>query len=500
MIQRLLMDALLTPLAWLRRAVELRPNGYALFMAPQLQDLLERISLIRVRGLFEKAAAECPAYARFLQAEGYVQQGQWTLTSVPISTKANYVKRYTIEERCFGGRITGAGSVLDESSGSSGLPNNWVRNASERKDVSRILRLSYGLIYGDPRRILLNCFALGPWATGMHVSMSLADVGILKSLGPDVSKLENTLLTFGPGYRYLVFGYPPFVKSFVDRTSLDLSTYHIDLVVGGEGISEPLREYLLRHFHSVISSYGASDLEINIGVETEWTIALRALCSRQPGLCERLFGRDTPPMIFQYNPLDYHIETLDNGELVFTICRASGAAPKIRYNLRDEGGTYRFRDLMSRLGEAGLDPRKLAGRFGHFPVLFLFGRSDLTVAFFGAKIYPADLESTLIGHPQLARAIHSFQFSSEEDAAVNRRLKIQLELAEGVAAEAIGLSTSALGEVFYQGIARSNQDFREVSRMFTAEAIQVALHPKGTHCFEGSDIRLKRQYVKPANA
>src|SRR5204863_1767743 len=111
--------------------------------------------------------------------------------------------------------------------------------------------------------LLLNCFALGPWATGMNVSMSLVDVGILKSIGPDQKKLENTLSLFGTGYRYLVFGYPPFIKSFVDTTALDLSQYHMDLVVGGEGISEGLRAHLLKSFQSVISSYGASDLEIN---------------------------------------------------------------------------------------------------------------------------------------------------------------------------------------------------------------------------------------------
>ncbi len=469
-------------------------------MAPLLQPLLERISLSRVRFLFHKAVRECPGYARFLTDSGYRAEGPWSFAQVPITTKANYVARYTIEERCFGGRIMGAGSVLDESSGSSGPPNNWVRNAQERKDVSRILRLSYGLLYGDPRRILLNCFALGPWATGMHVSMSLADVGILKSIGPDSSKLENTLNTFGPTYRYLVFGYPPFVKSFVDQSRLDLAAFHIDLVVGGEGISEPLRDYLLRYFKTVVSSYGASDLEINIGVETPWTIALRSRCWRDPALCHRLFGRDTPPMIFQYNPLDYHIETLAGGELVFTICRASGAAPKIRYNLKDTGGTWRFRDLAVRLREQGIEPDSLAERRGHFPVLFVFGRSDLTVAFFGSKIYPADLEATLLQHPRLASAICSFQFTSEEDEAVNRRLLIQLELAEDATAESLELTAEALSEVFYRGLAKSNQDFREVTRMFPPQAIQVSVHAHGTSCFEGSDIRLKRQYVKPKGA
>jgi hypothetical protein len=51
-------------------------------------------------------------------------------------------------------------------------------------------------IYKDSGCILLNCFALGPWATGMNVSLSLVDVGILKSLGPEQKKLENSLELF----------------------------------------------------------------------------------------------------------------------------------------------------------------------------------------------------------------------------------------------------------------------------------------------------------------
>ena len=44
-------------------------------------------------------------------------------------------------------------------------------------------------------------------------------------------------------------------------------------------------------------------------------------------------------MIFQYNALDYIIETTPEGELLFTIGRQTSAAPKIRYNLHDLGGT-----------------------------------------------------------------------------------------------------------------------------------------------------------------
>ena len=269
-------------------------------------------------------------------------------------TKENYVKKYSIEQRCYGGAIPKAGVVIDESSGSTGMPNNWVRSAAERADVKRILQLNYQLIYRDSGCMLLNCFALGPWATGMNVSMSLVEMGILKSIGPDRLKLENTLTFFGPSYRYLIFGYPPFIRSFVDETRLDLSQYQFDLVVGGEGISEGLRSHLRQYARTVISSFGASDLEINIAVETELTIALRGLCLKNEILCQQLFGRATPPMIFQYNALDYTIETNGENELLFTLARHSGAAPKIRYNLRDSGGVFSFSSLSRVLEKHGV--------------------------------------------------------------------------------------------------------------------------------------------------
>ncbi len=496
--ERLLLYMFLVPLAWIRRLLELSPPTYGLLMLSQAQPFLEWVGRRRARLLYLKARACCPAYGRFLNEQSYREKRTWELADLPVTTKENYVKAFTIEARCFGGALKGSGTVIDESSGSSGMPNNWVRNAQERFEVQRVLQLSYGLMYGDPRRILLNCFALGPWATGMNVSMSLADVGILKSIGPDTSKLENTLRTFGPSYRYIVFGYPPFVKAFVDTTKLDLHPYHLDLVVGGEGISEPLRVYLRRHFRSVVSSYGASDLEINIGVETDWTIALRNRSFGDPELCTSLFGRDVPPMIFQYNPVDYVVERLESGEMAFTICRENGAAPKIRYNLKDLGGTYSMREITRRLAARGIKASDLASRFGFFPILYVFGRSDLTAAFYGAKVYPADFEAALLEHPTLGRAIASFQFSSYEDERVDRRLAVELEVAESGALADIPLPET-LAEVFYQGLSRANQDFREVSKMFGPDAIRVTVHPHGSGPFAGADIRLKHQYVKPGS-
>jgi phenylacetate-CoA ligase len=493
LIDRFLTGATLWLLWIIRRIISLDRRAYMLLSAGALQPVLTRIGMLRAHAVYLKAKDHCPAYRAFLTSEGYRKNGTWKLSDLPITTKENYVKKYSLVDRCYYGKLPAAGVVIDESSGSSGVPNNWVRSAEEREDVKRILQLNYQLIYRDSGCILLNCFALGPWATGMNVSMSLVDVGILKSIGPDQKKLENSLELFGTDYRYLVFGYPPFIKSFVDTTHLDLKKYQMDLIVGGEGMSEPLRTHLLQYFQTVISSYGASDLEINIGVETELTINLRRLCMKDRELSQALFGREVPPMIFQYNSLDYIIEPTPEGELIFSIGRQTSAAPKLRYNLHDLGGVITHAQLGEKLASKNIDISQLAKLQSRFPILFVYGRSDLTVPFYGAKVYPTDLEEIINADPDLVKQINSFQISSYEDETINRRLKIRLETVKNLPSPLA--PAEQLHQTMFDGLCRVNQDFREVTKMFDRSCVELEIYEFETGPFRGRDIRIKNKYV-----
>jgi phenylacetate-CoA ligase len=492
LIDRLRITTTLWLLWLIRRLISLDRRAYMLLSAGALQPFLARIGMLRAHAVYLKAKDHCPAYRDFLEREGQHANGRWKLSDLPITTKNNYVKKYSLVDRCYYGRLPASGVVIDESSGSSGVPNNWVRSAEEREDVKRILQLNYQLIYRDSGCILLNCFALGPWATGMNVSMSLVDVGILKSIGPDQKKLENSLVTLGSNYRYLVFGYPPFIKTFVDTTELDLTQYRMDLIVGGEGMSEPLRTHLLKYFQSVISSYGASDLEINIGVETELTINLRRKCIEDRALSAILFGREMPPMIFQYNALDYIIETT-GGELLFTIGRQTSAAPKLRYNLHDLGGVMTHSQLREKLATKGIEIFQVAKLQSHFPILFVYGRSDLTVPFYGAKVYPTDIEEIINADAELVRQINSFQISSYEDEAINRRLKIRLEMVKNLPSPLA--ADEHLRQQMFAGLCRVNQDFREVTKTFDRTCLEIQIYDFESGPFKERDIRIKNKYV-----
>jgi phenylacetate-CoA ligase len=458
---------------------------YCLLHLQLLQSFLLKAGKIRAQRVQLKAILDCPAYADF-----YANNG-----AIP-TTKENYVKRYSIESRCYGGQIP-VGSIVDESSGSSGVPSNWVRSHGEREDLKRSIQLAYQLTHQDrypkEQTILLNCFALGSWATGMNVSTALADVGILKSIGCDRQKLENTIQQFGSNYRYLIFGYPPFIKSFIDLSTLDLSQYRLNLIIGGEPVSESLRSYLLEYFETVISSYGASDLEINLGRETDLTIALRRLCQVDPTLSQKIFNRSIPPSIFQYNPIEHCVEISPNGELIYTVTRSNGAAPKVRYNLLDVGGTIGYIQLANRLKLAGVDINQLTKTHSHLPILFTCGRSDLTVSFYGANIYPAEISEIIQGQPELKQQIHSFQLSCTETNRVDARLKITLELLPDLSPDR--LSVESLRDFFWQKLSQSNQDFREVTKMFDRQSIEIEIQSYCTGVFKARDPRTKHQYV-----
>ncbi|HKT45795.1 MAG TPA: hypothetical protein VJQ85_13420 [Gaiellaceae bacterium] len=471
------------------------PRLASRFMRPGHEKMLWRIGEWRAWLAFERAREEVPAYAAFVaRYGGSVRVHGLTpdFSRVPETSKENYVKRWSVEERCVGGRLPERGAVIDESSGTSGEPSKWVRGPEERRDGRKLLHLGIRHSLGEKPFFVVNAFALGPWATGMNLSMAIVDIAVLKSTGPDVSKIENTLRMFGPGYRYLVCGYPPFLKQLVDTADLDWSAYDCLAAVGGEGMSEALRTYLQRAFRQVYSSFGASDLEINIAAENDFTIAFRSLLAERPALGGALAlpEHGSLPMVFQYNPLDYMIETNGDGELVITICRLDTVAPKLRYNIHDLGCVRRFPAVREALGHLGVAPDELDARALDLPLLFHYGRSDATVAFYGANLAIADVQEAVYSVPELAERVAGFSLLLGEDAAANKTLEIAFELRPGAEPP----SDARAG--FLARLARINQDWREASRFMPAAQPTLAFHPAGTGPFDGDDIRLKHRYVR----
>lgn len=478
------------------------PALYKVLFVGHLSGLRHRVGVWRTWLHVERAYRRVPAYRDFVDARGgppvlRYRDGLPDLTVVPETDKASYVQRYGHEARCVGGRLPRHGVMVDESSGSSGRPTSWVRGAAERGATKSMLQMPFHSALGAQPFFVVNAFALGAWATGLNVTLSLLDICIMKSTGPDIDKIVHTLEEFGPGYDYVVMGYPPFLKTLSDDRRIDWGAYRVSAVFGGEAMSESMRRYLLKSFTTVFGSYGASDLEINMAAESPFTIRLRRALQDDPALRERLTDtrHGVLPMVFQYNPLAYHLETNSAGELVATLTRLTAIAPKLRYNIHDLGHTARFEHVVSVLAERGLahlvDQTAAVG----LPLLFLYGRSDASVDYYGANVTPDSVHEVLFSLDELAPHLASFRLiCTAEGEHQDTRMEVAIELGEG--SDPAALDGAGIAAELFARLAEVNGDFRNAYH-HTATPDQhprVSMHRKGTGPFALGG-RIKHQYI-----
>lgn len=455
---------------------------------------------------FERARREVPAYARFLEEQGFVDGSQRSLAErlayLPATDKQNYVQSFSTAERCIGGKIPDCDVIVDESSGSTGMPYNWVRSRAEVEYTRHAASYMHRYYFGDSPLFVINAFSMGAWATGVTIGAALGPNGIVKSTGPDVEKILSTMRFFGPEYRYLLTGYPPFLKHLIDNADaqgFDWRGYRLVATVGGEGMSEHLRDHLLRRFEKVLSGYGASDLEVGIAVESDLTIAIRKMMLERPEVRQALLGDEHRlPMLFQYNPYDHYIETNADSELIVTVTRPL-LSPRIRYNIKDEGGTLTFDEMCSRLRRADVDLSRLVkAETMRLPFMYIFGRRDSTISYMGANIYPEDVEAGLLANETYANKVGAFCLELVETGEKTGEARPCIHV-EVVGEEPSEELTAALQQSVREKLCEVNADFRQsVHEDQSAADVQIHLHRAGEGPFSQNNGRIKRRYVLEA--
>lgn len=483
-----------------------RVSTHRILLMPGIEPFRWAAGRWRAWRTFEMAAKRVPAYKAFLLERGV--PGRLSLNgntlaeafaALPEMDKDSYIKRWPIPARSVNGVLPRHGVVVDESSGSSGVPTSWVRGLDERLATRQLLQVGFSRTAETLTRqpFVLNCFSLGAWATGMNVSTSLTDVTMIKSIGPDRNKVIATMLEFGTDYTYIILSYPPFLKALFEDDRINWEAYDIVAAFGGEGISENMRAHITKYAHSAFGSYGASDLEINLAIETDYTVALRQAIAANPDLSARLTRQaeyGVLPMIFQFNPYDYLMETNEDGELVVTIVRKENVNPRIRYNIHDRGHVMRVRDLNAVLKEFGLG-HVIKQQFLDLPLLFHYGRSDLSVDFNGAVVAPDAVRDVLSGDQALLSAVENHRLVSFEDDHGDRQLHIALQLT-GKASKEGTLDEAAYRTYIVEQLRRMNGDFNNAILTSPDTSLPtVAFYPLHTGPFRSDGAKLKNEYV-----
>jgi phenylacetate-CoA ligase len=143
---------------------------YRFLLVDALEPFQWGISRHRAAYVARRAQQRVPAYRDYYPQSGRpdIQASAWD--RVPVTDKESFVKRYRIEDRCWGGSLPTRGVTVDESSGSTGAPTNWVRGWDERTETKELLHLGFLTAFGRQPLFAINAFVLGAWATGMVVS------------------------------------------------------------------------------------------------------------------------------------------------------------------------------------------------------------------------------------------------------------------------------------------------------------------------------------------
>jgi len=441
-----------------------------------------------------------PAYKAFLKTRNFSKPSFSGLVpnihEIPEIDKENYINKFSIDARCVGGEIPTENVIIDESSGSSGTATNWVRGLKERKRNAKMIEFGMKALVGEDPIFVINAFALGPWATGVNVTMSCVSFSKLKSLGPEKEKLENTLKQFGEDHKYVIMGYPPFLKYLVDNSDIEWKKFNITFIFGGESMSEGMRDYLFQKgIKKAYSSLGASDLELNISAENDFTISLRRLLRSNQALQSKILKHTGAlPMIFQYNPTDFLLESSESGELIVTICRPGYISPKIRYNIHDRGHTLSLKELYSILNDLNISLDHLEKPQTDLPLLLHYGRADMTVSFFGSNISPTDIQEVIYSLPELSKIVNSYNLSVNEDKEGNKKLIISLEVQKGKTTEF--LDFDKIQSIFFDNLSKINQDFREARKMLPNNSLTtICFEDFGSGSFKQNDIRIKAKYI-----
>ena len=458
---------------------------------------LMRIGRWRAVRAADHAVRTVPAYRAFA-AERAVTALEIAALRLPFTDKESYILRFGLAERCVDGRLPRSDVAIDESSGSTGKPYNWIRSLRERETSHVFISHFARYCYGRERLLTINAFSMGAWATGINMGIALQRNGIVKNTGPDPDKIFSTLEFLGPEHRYLVCGYPPFLKHMIDlaqERGFPLERYSLRALVGGEGMSEGLRDYLSPYFSPIYSGYGATDVEIGLAGETPLSVAIRRAARDSSELRGSLFGDDPRlPMLFQYNPLSHYVGVTADRELLFTINRLQVLSPRIAYNIHDEGGSASFPAMLAELAAANVDLNSLpqTPRPLRLPFLWIYGRKDSTVSVMGANIYPEDIEQALYAEPELATLTNSFCLSAVEEEAGTVRPCFSFEIRGETSPE---LQT-AFDQRITTRIQAMNADFRTAMQEHEQSVRPlIQLFPLGHGPFASDSVKIKQTRI-----
>jgi phenylacetate-CoA ligase len=196
-------------------------------------------------------------------------------------------------------------------------------------------------------------------------------------------------------------------------------------------------------------------------------------------------------MIFQYNPYDYLFENNEKGELLVTICRLQNLSPRIRYNIHDLGHAedfYQFKKKLRALGRKDL-LKLIEFDFG---ILFYYGRSDLSVDYYGGVVGPEEIRQIINADEDYKKKVANFRLVSYEDDRHHKHLMFALETVPGVDIDS--KEQNKLLKVIIDELFLLNLDFKAGYEMAKYKP-EIRIYKAGEGIFDAAHQKVKNDYV-----
>lgn len=409
----------------------------------------------KVLELFRYVCENVPTYNKFLRDNKFNFAKVKTIKDfkkLPIVTKENYLRKYNYVD-LFPKNSFFSPKTYSATSGSTGESFFFPREAQQDFQYEYIAELFLKNQFEIDKKNTLGVmgFALGIWIGGIFTYKNFNKISekghnfSLVPVGTDKDKFLSVVKKFGHLYdQVILMGYPPFIKDVLDSGSdygIRWESYNIRILTAAEGFSDNFRMYIAKkaglknYFSDIINMYGTVELG-TMANETALANLIRHLAWKNKQLFKSLFPRATnTPTLAQFYP---HIIWFEEsmGEIL-----ASGygsSIPLLRYKFNDLGGVVNFDDMIFRLKQFGIDifkemkERGLKNNIFRLPFVYLYARSDFSVVFRGANIYPEEIRNALDREELSKWVTGKFTMIRGEDRRMNQLLEINVELKRGV--------------------------------------------------------------------
>jgi phenylacetate-CoA ligase len=464
------------------------------FLTTSLDDLLAQgesgDGFPEAAALLRRVAAEVPAYGQILREKAIdptAIRSPADFANLPLLDKANYVRRFSQDEVVFGGD-RGRCDFYAVSSGSTGEPTFWPRAAADEYPVAvRFEQVLHDMFRAHEKRTLaIVCFAMGTWVGGMFTTFCLRAVAekgyrvMIATPGNKPDEILRIVEKLGPDFdQTILLGYPPFLKEVIDvgrAKGLDWGRFHPRLVLAGEVFSETWRELMAERagvediIHFAASLYGTADAGV-LAQETPLSVAIRRFLAKRPDLAQAIFGDTRLPTLCQYDPAGRYFEVVD-GTLAFS---GDNGVPLIRYHIADRGGIMPYADMMARLAAAGFDA-SFVPKHRRQPFVWVFGRANFTISYFGANIFPETVSLALEQPTVRGFVTGKFVMEVKEGLSDKPAFALAVELAQGVAA------ADAISEVIAETVLGTLRELNSEFANYVPSDLQrplITLYPQG---------------------